>query len=135
MVPRRCTIKRGGYPSTLRPPPNFFCWGSTLLYNNIDSGLLQPALPRVGMERFLPSAGGSSAAGLKPCGEPTCQSKSQLVSGSQSLGVLPFSCGVKFWYFCFVFLPRVDFWEERCPLFGVFARFFCMLWSALPTVS
>ncbi|CAN0145462.1 unnamed protein product [Pylaiella littoralis] len=33
------------------------------------------------MERFLPSAGGSSAAGLKPCGEPTCQSKSTLVSG------------------------------------------------------
>ncbi|CAM9854799.1 unnamed protein product [Pylaiella littoralis] len=33
------------------------------------------------MERFLPSAGGSSAAALKPCGEPTCQSKSTLVSG------------------------------------------------------
>ncbi|CAB1112090.1 unnamed protein product [Ectocarpus sp. CCAP 1310/34] len=32
------------------------------------------------MERFLPSAGGSSAAGLRPCGEPTCQQKSQLVS-------------------------------------------------------
>ena len=51
MVPRRCTIIRGGTFSTLRPPPIFFCWGSTLLYN-IDSGLPQPALPRVGMERL-----------------------------------------------------------------------------------
>ena len=72
---------KGGVPFPLcGPPPIFFCWGNTLLYN-IDSGLLQLALPRVGMERFLPSAGGSSAAGLKPRGEPTCQSKYQLVSG------------------------------------------------------
>ena len=62
-------------------PPKKICWGSkSVRHCNIDSGLLQPALLRVGMERFLPSAGGSSAAGLRPCGEPTCQQKSQLVS-------------------------------------------------------
>ena len=32
------------------------------------------------MERFLPSADGSSAAGSRPCGEPTCRIKSHLVS-------------------------------------------------------
>ena len=32
------------------------------------------------MERFLPSASGWPAAGLKPCGEPTCKCKSQLVT-------------------------------------------------------
>ena len=41
----------------------------------IESDLLLLLL-RVGMERFLPSAGGSSAAGLRPCGEPTRKIKS-----------------------------------------------------------
>ena len=45
-----------------------------------ESGLLLLTLLRAGMERFLPSASGSSAAGLKPCGEPTCKFKSQLVT-------------------------------------------------------
>ena len=45
-----------------------------------ESGLLLLKLLRAGMERFLPSASGSSAAGLKPCGEPTCKFKSQLVT-------------------------------------------------------
>ena len=45
-----------------------------------ESGLLLLTLLRAGMERFLPSASGSSAAGLKPCGEPKCKFKSQLVT-------------------------------------------------------
>ena len=49
MVPRRCTLIRGGYFFRFAPPPHFFSWDNTLLYN-IDSGLLQPPLPRVGME-------------------------------------------------------------------------------------
>ena len=44
-----------------------------------ESGLLLLTLLRAGMERFLPSASGSSAAGLKPCSEPTCKFKSQLL--------------------------------------------------------
>ena len=43
-----------------------------------ESGLLLLKLLRAGMERFLPSASGSSAAGLKPCGEPTCSSSLNL---------------------------------------------------------
>ena len=38
-----------------------------------ESGLLLLTLLRAGMERFLPSASDSSAAGLKPFGEPTLQ--------------------------------------------------------------
>ena len=45
-----------------------------------ESGLMLLTLLRAGMERFFPSASGSSAAGLKPCGEPTCKFKSQLVT-------------------------------------------------------
>ena len=60
-----------------------------------ESGLLLLLLPRVGMERFLPSAGGSSAAGLKPCGEPTCKIRSQLVSL-----VHQFPCGRPMHAFC-----------------------------------
>ena len=45
-----------------------------------ESGLLLLTLLRAGMERFLPSASSSSADGLKPCGEPTCKFKSQLVT-------------------------------------------------------
>ena len=45
-----------------------------------ESGLLLLTLLRAGTERFVPSASGSSAAGLKPCGEPTCKFKSQLVT-------------------------------------------------------
>ena len=45
-----------------------------------ESSLLLLTLLRAGMERFLPSASGSSAAGLKPCGEPKCKFKSQLVT-------------------------------------------------------
>ena len=45
-----------------------------------ESGLLLLTLLRASMKRFLPSASGSSAAGLKPCGEPTCKFKSQLVA-------------------------------------------------------
>ena len=47
-----------------------------------ESGLLLTLL-RAGMERFLPSASGSSAAGLKPCGEPTCKFKSHFVTSVQ----------------------------------------------------
>ena len=108
MVPRRCTIIRGGYLFHFAAPPFFFCWGSTLLYN-IDSGLLQPALPRVGMERFLPSAGGSSAAGVKPCGEPTCQSKSQLMSGVHQC-----PCGRFMWQVTCVYRIRASSNELMC---------------------
>ena len=46
-----------------------------------ESGLLLLTLLRAGMERFLPSASGSSAAVLKPCSEPTtCKFKSQVVT-------------------------------------------------------
>ena len=45
-----------------------------------ESGLLLLTLLRTGMERSLPSASGSSTAGLKPCREPTCKFKSQLVT-------------------------------------------------------
>ena len=38
-----------------------------------ESGMLLLTLLCAGMERFLPSASGSSAPGLKPSGEPTCK--------------------------------------------------------------
>ena len=44
-----------------------------------ESGLLLTLL-RAGMEIFLPSASGSFAAGLKPCGKPTCKFTFQLVT-------------------------------------------------------
>ena len=45
-----------------------------------ESGVLLLTLLRAGMERFLPSVSGSSAARLETCGEPTCKLKSQLVT-------------------------------------------------------
>ena len=54
-----------------------------LLQSRTESGLLLVTLLRAGMDRFLPSASGSSAAGLKPCCEPTCKFKSQLLTSVQ----------------------------------------------------
>ena len=72
MVPRRCEKLRGGPFFLPYGPPKKCC--STPI-DCTKSGLL-PLLLRLAMERFLSSAGGSSAAGLKPCGEPTCKIKS-----------------------------------------------------------
>ena len=80
MVPRRCEKSQGGPFFHHTGPPKIAV--AHLLIGPADCterGMLRPLL-RVGVGRFLPSAGGSSAAGLKPCGEPTCKIKSQLVS-------------------------------------------------------
>ena len=71
MVPRRCEQLRGDPLFHYTAPQKIACTISTPV-ECTESGLLLLLLLRVGMERFLPSAGGSSAAGLKPCGEPTC---------------------------------------------------------------
>ena len=74
---RRYTIIRGVAFFTHGPPK---ITAVVHLQSCTESGLMLLTLLRAGMERFFPSASGSSAAGLKPCGEPTCKFKSQLVT-------------------------------------------------------
>ena len=49
-------------------------------------------------------------------------------------GMFAFLVDLNFGIFVLCLCLVLTFGEERCLLFGVFARFFCMLWSALPTV-
>ena len=62
---RRCTIIIGGIAFLPHGVPKITA--EVHLQSCTESGLLLLTLLRAGIERFLPSASGSSAAGLKPC--------------------------------------------------------------------
>ena len=76
--PADIQLSWGGSIFPPQGPQNHCC--GTLAELHRERSAAADELLRAGMERFLPSASGSSAAGLKPCGEPTCKFKSQLVT-------------------------------------------------------
>ena len=132
-APKMYNNKRGVPFPLCAPPPKFFLLGQhTAVYHRQRSAAARTTA--CGYGEIPPICWRVVSCRLEAMWRTHVAIKVSTRVRQSKIGIFAFLVELNFGIFVLCFCLVLTFGEERCPLFGVFARFFCMLWSVLPTV-